>query len=178
MTAGEDGVGLRAGQLVPTFESMFVAEFPAMVALAAAVSGSRTQAEDIAQDAMLRLHRSWADVSTYERPGAWLRRVTVNLALSHRRRLVSEAKAIVGLGPPAPALPPSSSVDEPVWELVRRLPGRQRAVVALVHLEGHTADEVADILGISGATARVHLHRARRSLRVGLEQHEEAGRDG
>lgn len=176
MTAGQDGIRLRAAQPVPTFESMFAAEYAAMVALASAVSGSRAMAEDIAQDAMVRLHRSWSDVSTYERPGAWLRRVTINLALSHRRRLSSEAKALVGLGPPPAELPPASSADEPVWELVRGLPRRQRAVLALVYLEGHRAEEVGEILGISAATVRVHLHRARRTLRVELEQAEEADR--
>ena len=64
-----------------------------MVALAAAVSGSAELAEDVAQEAMVRARRHWDRVSAYDKPGTWVRRVTINLALSSRRRIALEAKA-------------------------------------------------------------------------------------
>lgn len=157
-----------ADVVVSTFESVFVTEYSAMVALAAAVSGNRVHAEDIAQEAMTRLDRDWAKVQNYEKPGAWLRRVTINLALSHKRRLKSEAKALLRLGAPVAELAPSAGEDEHIWKLVGKLSKKQRAVVALHFLEDKSLEEIAGILEISSPTARVHLHRAKQSLHESL----------
>ena len=155
---------------VPSFDALFVVEYPKMVALAAAVSGSRSYGEDIAQDAMGRLNRHWAKVQGYDKPGAWLRRTTINLALSQRRQLVSEAKAVLRLGSPVVALPPVEPADATVWDAVAKLPKNQRAAVALHFLEDQSITEIADILDIAPSTARVHLHRARQTLRDHLER--------
>lgn len=158
----DDGAPLRA---VQPFEATFVREYPRMVALAAAVSGDRSTAEDVAQDAMSRMHRKWAAVQGYDNPGTWLRRVTINLALSRRRRLATEARALLRLGGPEPTLPPAPPGDDAVWAAVADLPRNQRAAVALFFLEDRTITEIADVLDIAPATARVHLHRARQTLR-------------
>ena len=50
--------------------------------------------EELAQEAFLRAHRSWETISGYDKPGAWLRRVTINLANSYLRTRVSEVKAL------------------------------------------------------------------------------------
>lgn len=149
---------------LPTFDELFIREYPAMVALAAAVSGSRTHAEDIAQEALSRLDRNWDKVGGYAKPGAWLRRVTINLALSEKRRRVNELKALVRLRPINSSLPDGAVADLDVWEVVAQLPKMQRAVISLTFLEDRTSDEVGEILNISPATARVHLHRARKTL--------------
>lgn len=159
-----------------TFESVFHAEYSKMVALAAAVSRSRRDAEDIAQEAMSRLQREWATVGGYDKPGAWLRRVTINLALSQRRRLARDAKVLLGLGAAEPALPEPPSSDAMVWAAVDSLPGKQRAVVALRFIDGLSTSEIADVLGMAEATVRVHQHRARITLRVALEGERGEGR--
>lgn len=154
-----------------TFESVFVDEYPNMVALAVAVTGRHDHGEEIAADAFARLNDKWAKVSGYQRPGAWLRRVTINLALSRRRRLAAEVRARLRLGirPEAVELVPPDR-DEEMWAAVRGLAPRQRAVIALHYLEDRTIDEIADLLGISPATVRVHLHRAREILRRQIDQ--------
>lgn len=139
-----------------------------MVALAAAVSGRRDFAEDLAQDALSRLHRNWARVQGFQAPGAWVRRVTINLALSHRRRLANEARALLRLTDQPAHLPPIAVEHQPVWRAVAALPGKQRAAVALRYLEDRTVDEIADVLEISPSTVRVHLHRASQSLQASL----------
>ena len=155
---------------VPSFDAVFVEEYPKMVALAAAVSGSRASAEDIAQDAMAKLDRNWAKVQGYDSPGGWLRRVTVNLAVSRRRRIVSEAKALLRIDRPDPALPPEEPSDPALWAAVASLPRNQRAAIALHYLEDRSVADIADILDISPSTAKVHLHRGRQALRERLEQ--------
>lgn len=157
----------------PTFEAVFVAEYPRMVALAAAVTGRRDHAEEIAAEAMARLEASWTKVQGYESPGGWVRRVTINLAVSRKRRLVTESRAIVRLGNrPAPTIAATPAHDEPIWAAVAALPRRQRAVIALHYLEDRSITEIADICGISPATARVHLHRGRATLRDTLQRSE------
>lgn len=160
-----DGDPTVALASVPSFEALFVAEYPKMVALAAAVSGRRADAEDIAQEAMRRLDRQWATVAGFDKPGAWLRRVTINLALSQKRKLASEAKALLRLDRSEPELAPTPIDEEPIWAAVAALPKQQRAVVSLHFLEDRSLTEIADILDISPNTARVHLHRARQTLR-------------
>lgn len=157
----------RPGRSGPqdTFEAVFVVEYPKMVALAAAVTGSRSQAEDAAQEAMLKLHKNWDRVGAYEQPDLWLRRVTINQALSWRRRALAEAKAVLRMGPGKATLPPNAGDDDVLWQAIAGLPPMQRKVLALRHLEGYALTEIARLLGISPSTARVHLHRARETLR-------------
>ncbi len=68
----------------------------------------------------------------------------------------------------APALGEAPAEHGDVWSAVADLPPRQRAVVALRYLEDRPLDEIAEILGVAPATARVHLHRAHEKLRLTL----------
>lgn len=154
-----------------SFDRFYRRELPAMVGLAAAVTGTHLGAEDIAQEALMRAYRDWDRVSALDKPGAWVRRVALNLALSGRRRAGSELRARLRLAPPPSAgeLAPSPAEHADVWAAVRRLPPNQRAAVALHYLEDQPVAVIADILGCAEATARVHLHRGRTALATMLE---------
>ncbi len=154
--------------ITEAFDAFYLREFPKMVALAAAVSGSRAVAEDLAQEAMLRAHRKWERVARYDKPGAWARRVTINLASSAVRRRASEARKLVRLGPPTATLPPPEPEHEALWDAVGRLPRKQRAAVALFYLEDRSTKEIAEILECTESTARVHLHKGRAALSAAL----------
>lgn len=158
----------EAASSAPSFEAIFVAEYRPMVALAAAVSGSRVHAEDIAQEALSRLDRNWENVRGYDKPGAWLRRVTINLALSQKRRRATELKTLLRIGAPPSQMPPAPAEHQEVWDHVARLPRMQRAAISLHFLEDRTQEEIAEILEIAPATVRVHLHRARKTLYAAL----------
>lgn len=80
-----------------TFDELYRRDFAAVVAVAYVLSGSRTAAEELAQKAFLAAHRRWQDISGYDDPGAWVRRVCVNRSISLVRRRVSEAKAMARL---------------------------------------------------------------------------------
>ena len=157
------------------YDRFYRRELPAMVALAAAVTGSHVTAEDIAQDALIRANRNWDRVSTYDKPGAWLRRVTINLALSARKRAAAELKARLRLGAER-SLTPAPEIHDDVWAAVRKLPGRQRAAVALHYLEDRPVAEIAEILDCAESTAKVHLHRGRTALSQMLDTTEGAHR--
>lgn len=117
----------------------------------------RDLAEDIAQDAFVELFLRWHRVSRYDRPGAWVRRVAIRMTVRALHRQATRARAERAF--PVPAA--EQAHDTEVMQAMRSLPPRQRAVVVLFYFEDAPVAEIADLLGCSAATARVHLHRAR-----------------
>jgi RNA polymerase sigma-70 factor (ECF subfamily) len=148
------------------YTTFFRREVRSLVTLAAAIAGA-DRAEEIAQEALLRAHREWDRISRYDKPGAWVRRVTINLATSSRRRRTTERRALERAGGRRQLDAPPPEVDQ-FWALVRRLPQRQAAAVALHYLEDLSIADIADALGCTESTAKAHLHQARRALATQL----------
>jgi DNA-directed RNA polymerase specialized sigma24 family protein len=147
----------------------FRAEFPSVVSTAYLILRDRGRAEEVAQDAFMRLHVHWKKVSRYERPDAWVRRVAIRLASrvaarERRRPLPEWGSATLGTqdGPGA---------DLDVTRAVAELPMRQRVAVVLFYLEDRPLPEVAHILDCSTGAVKTLLHRARTTLarRLGEE---------
>jgi RNA polymerase sigma-70 factor (ECF subfamily) len=149
----------------PDFAALFRAEYRSVVGLLATIVGDRGTAEDVAQAAFGKAYERWDQIGGYERPGAWVRRVAINDALSWRRARASERRLLARLESPRRD-DPADLGD--VWRAVAKLPGQQRAAVALFYVEDRTTAEVAEILGCAEATARVHLHRGRQALAAAL----------
>jgi RNA polymerase sigma-70 factor, ECF subfamily len=178
----------EADQLAPTptavievvalrsFEDMYRAEYPCLVGLAYLLTGRRDVAEELVQEAMLRAYRHWSDVSSLDRPGAWVRRVLLNLAASRWRRQRAAAKAHLHLAPPEERAEPSAETIA-IWSAVRRLPRRQAEVVTLYYGADMPVSEVAEVLDCAPGTVRAHLARARRSLAVSLREDPDAEQD-
>ena len=145
------------------FDAFYRREFPRMVTLACAVSGSRVAAEDIAQDALIEARRQWDRISRYDKPAAWVRRVTIQRASKRLRRARAETAAFLRLGLSQP-IPPGPEEVEDVLRAIHRLPRRQRAAVTLHYLEDRSVREIAEILGCAEGTAKAHLYKARTSL--------------
>jgi RNA polymerase sigma factor (sigma-70 family) len=155
-----------------SFESFYRREFREVVGLAYALSGSRLGAEDLAQEAFIAAHQRWDRIGQYDKPGAWVRRVVANKAVSGFRRKAAEAKALARLaGQRRQPLPEMEPEDEDFWRTVRRLPNRQAQAIALFYVEDRSVIEIADILDCSPSTAKVHLFRGRQALakKLGLE---------
>ncbi len=138
--------------------------WPQLVALARTILAGDDEAEDLVQEALVH---AWSRLGTLRRAEKfppWIRRIVARRCLAHsrRRRLPAESVPVV----PAPS--PVERID--VVRVLRRLAPRQRAVVYLTLVEGHSATEAAAILGILPATARVHRHRAMARLRDELKE--------
>ena len=142
------------------YEWLFREEFPAVMRSVFLICHDADRSQDITQDAFVQLLRHWKKVSRYERPGAWVRRVAIRLAMQSVRRERLRSLLEREVDPPAPA----GSVDVDVMKAIRTLPRMQRAAVVLFYFEDLPVGEVADIMGCAVATARVHLHRARSRL--------------
>ena len=145
------------------FRRFYHTEWHSVLGLAVVLCGDRNDAEDLAQEGFAAAYRDWHRIGLYDRPGAFVRRVVANKAVSRTRRILREGRALKRLAGRGrePGLPPE--LDES-WALVRRLPARQAQVVALMYLEDRSLSEVALMLGISTETAKTHLSRARRAL--------------
>jgi RNA polymerase sigma-70 factor, ECF subfamily len=146
----------------PAFEALFEREYAPLVTTAYFILRDEGLAQEVVQEAFARALSRWRRVSGYDRPGAWLRLVTVRLALR-----VRDSRAREGVGRDDSDVERSSSDRLPDVDLRRAvlaLPRAQRAVVALHYLDDLTTEEVAHILKMKPATVRVHLHRARKYL--------------
>jgi RNA polymerase sigma-70 factor (sigma-E family) len=154
-----------AVRLPGRFEDFYLQEYPQVVALAYALSGSRAGAEDIAQEAFLRAYRDWDRVGSYEHQAAWVRRVAANLATSAVRRRLVEARALIRLtGRWEPAVDPLPTGDTEFWTAVRALPSRQSQAVALYYFQDLSVQQTAAVLGCAEGTVKAHLAKARQAL--------------
>lgn len=159
---------VRVGDLADDFRAVFVEAYPRVVHTVWFVVHDQQVAEEIAQDAFTEMYRSWRRIHDYDAPALWVRRVALRKAQreasrsARRTRLEREAAAL------RPVDDHPRAVHGELFEALRALPPRQRAVVALYYLEDRPMDEVADLVGCSPATGYVHLRRARVRLAEAL----------
>jgi len=149
---------------------------PRLARWALVCTGDADRADELAQRVRLRLHRSLGGFRGESRFETWLYRITANEAVSMARERGREPVALDEVDGRLEALRAQErdGIDRlyagRVAALVRRffaeLPARQREVFSLVDLEGREAGEVAEMLGLSPVTVRVHLLRARRAVRA------------
>ncbi len=138
--------------------------------LAHAILGNANEADDIAQEAFLRV---WNQASSFD-PGlarftTWLHRIVLNLAIDRMRRPGSEpieqADDVASDAPSALA----HLIAEQEQEIVRRalfeIPDRQRAAIALFHFEGLSGREAATAMELSEKAFESLLIRARTALK-------------
>jgi RNA polymerase sigma-70 factor (ECF subfamily) len=142
------------------YDLLFSAEFPAVMRTVYLILHELDDAEDITQDAFVQLLKNWKKVSRYDRPGAWVRRVAIRLAMESLRRERLRSRLERTTDPPRGRRPAETDI---LWA-IRELPGKQRAAIVLFYFEDRPTAEIDDILGCGESTARVHLHRARKHL--------------
>ncbi|MEW9533924.1 sigma-70 family RNA polymerase sigma factor [Microbispora sp. NPDC049125] len=129
-----------------------------------AATGDRQLAEDLVAEAFTRAWMSWRKVSLHPSPRAWIVRVALNTRVSWWRRRRNE----VALTDREVVEPAEAGVDPALLLALRRLPRRQREVVALRVFLDLDTDTVARTLGIAPGTVSAHLSRAVAALRGDL----------
>jgi RNA polymerase sigma-70 factor (ECF subfamily) len=164
LSAGAMGAAGMVDDDAASFTVFYQSEYRAIVALAYGLTGNAWSAEELAQEAFAETYKRWEDLRSFERPGAWVRRVVLNRSVSRFRRARNEARMMLRLQ----ARPSPRSVlhddDAEFWRLVRSLPRRQAQVVALYYAEDMAIGEIAAVLSCAAGTIKAHLHAARRSL--------------
>jgi RNA polymerase sigma-70 factor, ECF subfamily len=150
------------------FDALYLRELPYLIALGTTLSGDRDVGADLAHEALLRTYRQWSKVAALDRPGAWTRRVLINLATDSHRRGQRESKGLRRLET-QPKQPQSEVSSDQFWTAVRTLPERQRTAVALHYLEDMSIKDIAAVMEVSEGTIKISLFMARKKLAMLLD---------
>jgi RNA polymerase sigma-70 factor (ECF subfamily) len=154
------------------FEELVERTHRQVYTLALRLVGDRHEAEDIVQDAYLRVHRSLRGFRGDARFETWLYRIVANSAMNHlrRRRRFGEPTAEPELlaRPEPQAGPGEAPAHDEIVDALRSLPDGQRAVVVLKDVYGFTCEEIGEQMGVSTGAVKLRLHRARRRMKEQL----------
>ena len=128
------------------------------------LGGDAAEAEDVAQEAMVRVLERWDRVGAMDSPSGYLYRTAINLRRSRLRRLVVRAKHVfVRPAESDPAI--GAAARDELGRALSELPHGQREALVLVEWLGFDAEEAGRVLGIEPVSVRVRLSRARTAMR-------------
>jgi RNA polymerase sigma-70 factor (ECF subfamily) len=155
--------------------ALYVRSCPRLIGVLASIGGSRTEAEDVAQDAYVRLLQHWSKVQSYDDPEAWVRAVAVRLLISRQRRARVASLGLIRLRGEAKEAQSDVLLDGVAISVaLRSLPVSQRAVVVLHHVLDLPVGQVANELQVPVGTVKSRLSRGRAALAALLHVTEEA----
>ena len=151
-----------------SFEDFFELEQERLLRLLWMVTGSLQEAEDIVQEAFLRVWERWNKVSAMDSPTGYLHHAAMNIFRNRYRRVQLGLRKAIRADPPVDAF--GSAEDRvSVSSALGRLTPKQRAALVLTDLLGYPADEAGQMLGIRGSTVRSLSSTARSALRDSKE---------
>ena len=150
----------------PEFTSYVAANWAALHRFAYCVTGDVEDAKDSVQDALAGCYRRWSEVAI-RNPDAYIRRaiVTANIDIWRKKRRVLAVDDIARYERPVADGTDARADADLAIELCKRLPEQQRTAVVLRYLEDRDYDEIAEICGVTQATARSLVRHALTSLK-------------
>ena len=146
---GEMTIGRRGTSRSGRFEDLYMAHGPEALRVAYLITGDKALAEDVAQEAFVRLLKRFHDLRNPHAFRAYLLRTVMNLTKSHFRKLKREREFA--------KLETGQQIEDPVdvgshdvlWSAVLRLPERQRTALVLRYCQDLSEQQTADIMQIS-----------------------------
>jgi RNA polymerase sigma-70 factor (ECF subfamily) len=179
MRAAEDEWSREAAQAVRRreFEARLADCGPLAYRVARGILRNDADAEDVAQEALLRAYRRFDGLRDAQRFRGWLVRIVFRLALdrarSAKRRELRETEwaqpARRAVPPNAEELAASSEFQAHFDSALEALPEKLRLVLLLATMEGHTLEEVAAMLGLPIGTVKSRLYVGRKKLAEKLQ---------
>jgi RNA polymerase sigma-70 factor (ECF subfamily) len=150
-----------------TFEDFFEKESPTLFRRLCLVTGNREEAEDVMQDAFLRLYERWDRVSEVEDPVGYLYRTAFNVFNKRSRRAALAVRRAVGL---MPSIDEFAAADarQLVSQALARLTPRQRAALVLTELLGYSSEGAGKLLGVRPGTVRALASQGRAAMKETL----------
>ena len=148
----------------PSFEEMFLDVHDRLYRALYFITGSSADAEELMQDAFLKLWERWDRLDTIEDPVAYLFRVALNgVRMRARRARVAASKIL----PTAGARDPFDDINvrEDVRRMLRGISPRQRTAIVLTEILGYSSEQAARIMRIRPTTVRVLASQGRSALR-------------
>ncbi|MGD9543115.1 MAG: RNA polymerase sigma factor [Methylocystis sp.] len=156
------------------FATLAERHYDRVYALAWRWSGARAEAQDIAQDTMVKMATAIRSFRNDCAVTTWVHRIAYTTAVDHiraRRRVVAlDPAQVLALADGAGNDTPEDDImGQDLWRAVRALPDQQRDAVLLVYAQDLSHGEAAALMGCSEKTVSWHLHEARKRLKTTLE---------
>ena len=154
------GTGAREAD----FRRFATAASPALFRAAWLLTGDWHEAEDLVQDSLARMFRTWPRIEQIDNPAAYAHTVLTRLFISQRRRRRSTERPTATL-PDTMTQPPDADLRISLVDALAELPPRDRAVLVLRYLADRSVEQVADDLGRSPSAIKIQSMRALAKLR-------------
>jgi RNA polymerase sigma-70 factor (sigma-E family) len=165
---GALGKGVTAMEDFADFAEFARVALPGLVRYGHALTGNPHDAGDLVQTVLEKIGSRWPSiVRNANDPLAYTRRAMANAHISHWRRTRRENPVAELPEQPGP-VERYSFEDEPLWQALRALPPRQRAVIVLRYYDDLSEAQIADALGVSQGTVKSQASKAMASLRLRL----------
>jgi RNA polymerase sigma-70 factor, ECF subfamily len=155
-------------EAVRNFEAFYEDESELLFRRLWLVTGNRAEAEELTQDAFLKVWERWDRVGGMGDPVGYLYRTAMNLFRQRYRRAMLAIRRTVGLTPSHDDFADADDRDT-VRRVLATLPTRQRAALVLTEMLGFTANEAASALGVTASTVRSLSQQGRQSFRRVME---------
>jgi RNA polymerase sigma-70 factor (ECF subfamily) len=152
-----------------TFESFFEDEKDRLLRALYVITGSRGEAEELAQESFTRVFERWDHVTAMEDPAGYLHRTAMNLFRKQLRRVRMAVQRTIGLAPQQDVY---ELVDDRALlaDMLASLTPRQRAALVLTEALGYSGEEAGRMLGIKASTVWALTHQARANLKATTEE--------
>lgn len=141
--------------------------------------GNWHEAEDVAQDAFIKLYLAWNRIDHSESLDGYVRRIIIRTFLNGRRQLWRRLERLTNEPPDTPAASaPGPEQRMLVWAALAKIPPRQRATLVLRYWEDLSVEETARLLECSVGNVKSQCARGLRTLRELLERQDVGGTTG
>jgi RNA polymerase sigma-70 factor, ECF subfamily len=157
-------------ELASTFEAFVEAETARFHGALRLLTRDRAEAEDLMQDAYLKVWERWHQVRSLDDPTGYLYRTAMNLFRKRRRRAAVAIRHAIGPRPPRDQLDDVESRDE-VLRALATLSPRQRVSLVLTDLLDFSSEEAGQLMGVKATTVRVLASQGRAALRSDTGDH-------
>ena len=151
-----------------SFETFYDAESRTLFRRLWLVTGNRGEAEELMQDAFLKVWERWEQVGAMEDPVGYLYRTAMNLFRKRYRRALLAIRRTIGLAPSRDDFADADDRDS-VRRVLSTLPPRQRAALVLTEMLGFSPVDAGRALGVQASTIRSLSHQGRASFRKAME---------
>jgi RNA polymerase sigma-70 factor (ECF subfamily) len=163
--AAEAPASLEVSQ---SFEAFYDAESRTLFRRLWLVTGNRAEAEELMQDAFLKVWERWEQVGAMEDRVGYLYRTAMNLFRKRYRRAVLAIRRSLGFTPTRDDFADADDRQD-VRRVLSTLPSRQRAALVLTEMLEFSPDEAGRALGVRASTVRSLSRQGRESLRNAME---------
>jgi len=151
-----------------SFETFYDAESRTLFRRLWLLTGNRGEAEELMQDAFLKVWERWEQVGAMEDPVGYLYRTAMNLFRKRYRRALLAIRRTIGLAPSRDDFADADDRDS-VRRVLSTLPPRQRAALVLTEMLGFSPVDAGRALGVQASTVRSLSHQGRASFRRAME---------